>query len=35
MLLKENDELVGWITIEDTQIDYPILKADNNDDYLT
>lgn len=35
MLLKENDELVGWITIEGTQIDYPVLKADNNVDYLT
>ncbi|MDS9472741.1 class B sortase [Sporosarcina pasteurii] len=33
-LLKENDELVGWITIEGTQIDYPILQADNNVDYL-
>ncbi|MBN6206416.1 class B sortase [Ralstonia pickettii] len=33
-LLAQNDELVGWITIEDTQIDYPILKADNNNDYL-
>lgn len=33
-LLEQNDELVGWITIEDTQIDYPILKADNNNDYL-
>ncbi|QUW24043.1 class B sortase [Sporosarcina sp. Marseille-Q4063] len=33
-LLKENDELVGWITVEGTQIDYPILKADNNVDYL-
>lgn len=34
ILLKENKELVGWIAIEDTQIDYPILKADNNTDYL-
>lgn len=34
ILLNENDELVGWITIDGTQIDYPILKADNNDDYL-
>ncbi|PAV29617.1 SrtB family sortase [Virgibacillus profundi] len=35
ILLKENEDLVGWITIEDTQIDYPILKADNNVEYLT
>ena len=34
MLQKENDELVGWITMAGTQIDYPILKADNNVDYL-
>lgn len=33
-LLQENDELVGWITIDGTQIDYPILQADNNEDYL-
>ena len=33
-LLKENDELVGWITVDGTQIDYPILQADNNVDYL-
>lgn len=34
LLQKENDELVGWITMEGTQIDYPILKASNNVDYL-
>lgn len=34
ILLQENEELVGWITIEDTPIDYPILKADNNNEYL-
>ena len=33
-LLEENDELVGWLTVDGTQIDYPILKADNNVDYL-
>ena len=35
ILLEENEDLVGWITIEDTQIDYPIVKAENNVDYLT
>jgi sortase B len=34
-LLKENDDLVGWVKIEDTKIDYPILQTDNNEDYLT
>ncbi|HLR14752.1 MAG TPA: class B sortase [Bacillota bacterium] len=34
-LLKHNDHVVGWITIDDTQIDYPILQTDNNIDYLT
>jgi sortase B len=34
MLLEENDELVGWITMNGTEIDYPILQADNNMDYL-
>ncbi|MCZ2258569.1 class B sortase [Sporosarcina sp. G11-34] len=34
LLQKENDELVAWITMAGTQIDYPILKADNNVDYL-
>src|SRR5690625_890670 len=33
-LLKENDEVVGWITMNGTQIDYPILQSDNNTDYL-
>jgi len=33
-LLKVNDELVGWITVEGTEVDYPILQADNNLDYL-
>lgn len=34
-LLKENEQVVGWITIEDTAIDYPILQSDNNVDFLT
>jgi len=34
-LLKENDEVVGWITMDGTQIDYPVLQSDNNTDYLT
>lgn len=34
-LLEQNEDVVGWITIDGTQIDYPILQADNNMDYLT
>src|SRR5699024_3340385 len=33
-LLKVNEDTVGWITIEDTKIDYPIMQTDNNTDYL-
>lgn len=33
--LKEiNDDIIGWITIENTKIDYPILQSGNNTDYL-
>lgn len=34
-LLKANENVVGWLTIDGTQIDYPILQSDNNIDYLT
>lgn len=33
-LLKQNEETIGWITIEDTKIDYPVMQTDNNQDYL-
>lgn len=33
-LLEHNEHVVGWVTIDDTQIDYPILQTDNNIDYL-
>lgn len=29
-----NDDIIGWIRISDTNIDYPILKDDNNLKYL-
>lgn len=33
--LKEiNENVVGWIRIENTDIDYPILQADDNEYYL-
>ncbi|MBQ9632428.1 MAG: class B sortase [Lachnospiraceae bacterium] len=32
----ENNELVGWLTIPDTAIDYPVVqKADDNEYYLS
>jgi len=34
-LLQQNEQVVGWITIDDTKIDYPILQSDNNTDFLT
>lgn len=33
-LRKINPDIVGWIRIEDTSIDYPIVRTDNNDTYL-
>jgi len=33
-LLEINDESVGWITIEDTKIDYPVVQTEDNLYYL-
>ena len=33
-LREENQDVIGWIYIEDTQINYPLLLDDNNDYYL-
>lgn len=33
-LQSMNEDVVGWITIDDTKIDYPIMQADNNIKYL-
>lgn len=33
-LSKENPDVVGWITIPDTRIDYPIVYTDDNETYL-
>lgn len=33
--LKEmNEDVVGWLTIDDTKIDYPIMQAEDNTAYL-
>src|SRR5699024_4709303 len=33
-LLAQNEDVVGWITIDDTKIDYPIVQAGDNLTYL-
>ncbi len=33
-LKEENSEALGWIYIEDTPINYPLLQTDDNDYYL-
>lgn len=34
-LLEQYPNLVGWITVPGTVIDYPVVKGDDNDYYLT
>ena len=34
-LQEENEDIVGWIEIKDTKINYPVLQGDNNEYYLT
>ena len=33
-LRKENKDIIGWLEIKDTNINYPILQAKDNDYYL-
>lgn len=34
-LQEENEDIVGWIEIEGTNINYPVLQGDDNEYYLT
>lgn len=34
LLLEANSDVVGWLRIENTEIDYPIVQASNNEYYL-
>ncbi|MED9903833.1 MAG: class B sortase [Lachnospiraceae bacterium] len=33
-LVKQNKDFVGWITLEGTQIDYPIMQCEDDEYYL-
>ena len=32
---EENDEIIGWLEIEGTEISYPVMQTTDNDYYLT
>lgn len=34
-LKKENPDIIGWIEIEETNINYPVLQGEDDDYYLT
>ena len=34
-LQEKNEDIVGWIEIEETNINYPVLQGDDNEYYLT
>lgn len=33
-LYNENKDFIGWLNVPGTNIDYPVMQTDNNDDYL-
>ncbi len=34
-LYNKNKKLIGWVTVEDTNIDYPVMQTGDNEYYLT
>lgn len=34
-LLSINPDTVGWLTVNNTKVDYPVVRSSNNDYYLT
>ena len=34
-LVKENKDTIGWLIVNNTNIDYPVVQTTNNDYYLT
>ena len=34
-LYKQNPDIVGWISIDGTKVDYPVYQCDDNDFYVT
>ncbi|MBP3040683.1 class B sortase [Bacillaceae bacterium Marseille-Q3522] len=34
-LLQQNHDYVGWLKVDGTKIDYPVVKGDDNNFYLT
>ena len=33
-LQKKNPEVIGWITVDGTQIDYPLVQGEDNSKYV-
>lgn len=33
-LCAQNPDVIGWITIDDTNIDYPVVQGETNSDYI-
>lgn len=33
-LLKVNDDVIGWITVDGTNVDYPVLQGETNMEYM-
>lgn len=33
MLYEENPDIIGWLQIDDTKIDYPVMQKKGNEDY--